>query len=158
MLLLRRRWNFAVYSSQLSFMKFSSMQQKGFAQSHAIRGCVLKKKIATNNQERIRTLNTTSLRRAFVLTSTISGGLYCAYALSISNQNVPFSASLRGRPEEDAVFPAEPSGGFCHPYDEKPLWWRLVLVSKRILILGRCFAPFFVLSVVIFFTDSKEWR
>jgi hypothetical protein len=157
MLLSRKRWNLAVLQSNL--MKFPSMQSKGFSRRDMIHGYVTKKqkRIVMDGQERIRALNTTSVRRAFVLASTISGGSCFAYALSLSHQNI-FSTSIRGKTEEDAVLPAEPKDGFRHPYDGKPLWWRLLLISKRIIILGRCFAPFFVLTIITLFTDSKEWR
>ena len=93
--------------------------------------------------------------RFSLIASAVAGGTGCAYILTISKQFLPFGLT---KEEKVDMFPVEPVENFRHPYDEKPLWWRILLVSKRIVILARCFAPFFALSILMLITNSEEWR
>jgi hypothetical protein len=89
--------------------------------------------------------------RAMLIAGTVAGGSYFSYRFL-------FPLSPSGNLMEDECYPNQPSDDFAHPFDRKPLWWRFLLMSKRIIILAGCFAPFFAFSIMLLFTDSPEWR
>jgi hypothetical protein len=91
--------------------------------------------------------------RAILIGCTISGGAYCSYLWSLYEKRGALAKLKASLP-----LPPEPSDDFSHPYDKKPLWWRFLLVSKRIIILTSCFAPFIALSIMLLITGSEEWR
>ena len=82
------------------------------------------------------------------------GSFTCAYLGYRWFPHTPPTASA----ERTQDSPPKPPEDFSHPYDTKPLWWRVYLVSKRIMVLLGCFAPFFAVSLVILCTKSPKWR
>ena len=99
-----------------------------------------------------------SLRRVLLISGTLSGGAYCSYLSSPPTSFWPLSLRkelIDGKNEQLALKLGE---SFCHPFDEKPLWWRILLISKRILVLAWCFAPFFAMSILMMIMGSKECR
>lgn len=157
-LLSRRRWSLTLSLMHLKSLRPRTIQmpfdqQTVMHKKTLLSSMVFKKRWMTSDYGGAK--KSPSLPGAFVIASTISAGLSCAYAWTLSQQNMPLSATLR---EAEIVFPVEPNDAFCHPYDNKPMWWRLMLISKRIFVLSQCFAPFFALTIIILFTDSKQWR
>jgi hypothetical protein len=98
--------------------------------------------------------------RAFLIGCTISGGAYCTYVWGFSDLREALAKLTNGHNHVLAQvhIPVEPSDDFAHPFDKKPLWWRALLVSKRIIILASCFAPFMAFSIMFLITGSDEWR